>query len=139
MFFKKGVLRNVTKLTEKYLCQSLLEHLFFKEHLRLLLLWFILVVLMVVTWVNWFSRHRFKLEAKDFMFQIPNSPEKFCKFQRANTCFVFNKKSSGFYFSLFHSQLVYTCSKHGLVQSLVKTFPKWIYFFFSQVAHNCSN
>ena len=43
---------------------------FFTEHLRWLLLWFILVASIAVTWVSWFSVHRFKLEAEDFIFHI---------------------------------------------------------------------
>ena len=43
---------------------------FFTEHLRWLLLWFILVASIVVTWVSWFNGHKFKLEAVDFIFHI---------------------------------------------------------------------
>ena len=43
---------------------------FFTEHLQWLLLWFILVAFIVVTWVSWFSGHKFKLEAEDFIFHI---------------------------------------------------------------------
>ena len=92
MFCKKGLLRNFAKFTVKYLCQSLFvlkfskketlvkvfhsefckvsESAFFTEHLRWLLLWFILVTSIVVTWVSWFSGHKYKLEAEDFIFHI---------------------------------------------------------------------
>ena len=46
------------------------KNTFFTVHLRWLLLRFILVASIVVTWVSWFSRHRFKLKAEDFIFQI---------------------------------------------------------------------
>ena len=77
MFCKKGVLRNFAKFTGKYLCQSLFfnkvfkkvtlvqvlysefckvsESTFFTEHLWWLLLWFILVASIAVTWLSWFS------------------------------------------------------------------------------------
>ena len=43
---------------------------FFTKHLRWLLLWFILVASIVVTWGSWFSGRKYKLEAGDFIFQI---------------------------------------------------------------------
>ena len=112
---------------------------FFTQHLRWLLLWFILVASIVVTWVSWFSGHRFKLEAKDFFFHIIQ--RNFANFGVKILVLCSIKSLWSFYFSLFHSQLIYTCSKNGVVQSLVKTFPKriYIYFFYSQVAYNCSN
>ena len=41
-----------------------------------------------------------------------------------------------FYFSLFCSQLVYTCSKFGYSNPKMKIV---FFFFYSQVAYNCSN
>ena len=43
---------------------------FFTEHLRWLLLWFVLVASIVVTWVSWFNGQKFKLEDLDFIFHI---------------------------------------------------------------------
>ena len=92
----------------------------------------------VVTWTSWFSRHKFKLEAKDFIFHIlqinfPNFGVKMLVLCSAKSLW-------SFYFPLFCCQLVCTCSKYEVVQSLVKTFPKQIFFcFYSQVAYNCSN
>ena len=43
---------------------------FFTEHLRWLLLWFISNTSIIVTWVSWFSGHKFKLEAENFIFHI---------------------------------------------------------------------
>ena len=151
MFFKKGVLRNFAKFIGKHLCQSLffnkvvfkkrlwhrcftvsfakfLKAPFFTEYLRWLLLWFILVASIIVTWVSWSSRHRFKLEDKDFIFHILQ--RNFANFGVKILALCSPKSLRSFYFSLFRSQLVYTCSMHGVVQSLVKTFPKRIYIFF---------
>ena len=102
---------------------------FFTEHLQWLLLWFILVASVVVTWVNWFSGHRFKLEAEDFIFHILQ--RKFPNFGVKILALSSAKSLRNFYFSLFRSQLVYTCSKYEVVQSLVKPFPKLIFFSFS--------
>ena len=83
---------------------------FFTEHLRWLLLWFILVASIVVTWVSWFSGHMFRLEAEDFIFHIfqrnfPNFSVKILALCSANSL-------RSCYFSLFRSQVVYTCSKY---------------------------
>ena len=43
---------------------------FFTEHLRWLLLWFVLVASIVVTWVSWFNGQKFKLEDLDFICHI---------------------------------------------------------------------
>ena len=111
---------------------------FFTEHLQWLLLWLILVASIVVNWVSWFSRHRFKLEAKDFMFF--NLQRNFQDFSKKILVLCSAKSLWSFYFPLFCCQLVCTCSKYEVVQSLVKTFPKQIFFcFYSQVAYNCSN
>ena len=113
---------------------------FFTEHLQWLLLWFILVTSIVVTWVSWFSGHRFKLEAKDFIFRVLQ--RNFPNFGVKILALCSAKSLWSFYFSLFCSKLVYTCSKYGVVQSLVKAFPKWIFIFFlfySQVAYNFLN
>ena len=104
------------------------KNTFFTEHLRWLLLWFILVTSVFVTWVSWFSRHKFKLEAKDFIFHILQG--NFANFGVKILALCLTKSLRSFYFSLFRSQLVYTCSKHGVLQSLVKTFPKRIYNYF---------
>ena len=74
---------------------------------------------------------RTQVQTESRGFYLPYSPEKFSKFRCENTCFVFSKKSSKFQFSLCCSQLVYTCSKYGVVQTLFKTFPKRIFFPFS--------
>ena len=84
---------------------------FFTEHLRWLPLWFILVASIVVTWVSWFRGHKYKLEAKDFIFHIlqrnfPNFGMKILALWSA-------KSIRSFYFSLCCSQLIYTCSKFG--------------------------
>ena len=92
-----------------------------------MLLWFILVTSIAVTWVSWFSGHRFKLEVEDFIFHV--LLRNFANFSVKILVLCSVKSLRSFYFSLFRSQLVYTCSKHGVVQSLVKTFPKRIYFF----------
>ena len=115
------------------------KNTFFTEHLRWLLLLFILVASIVVTWVSWFSGHRFKLEAEDFIFHILQ--RNFSNFGVKILALCSAKSLRGFYFSLFRPQLVYTCLKYGVVQSLVKTFPRRIFFFFfySQVAYYCSN
>ena len=108
---------------------------FFTGHL---LLWFILIASIVVTWVSWFSRHKFKLEAEDFIFHIIQ--RNFSNFGEKILALC-SAKSLPSYYSLGRSQLVYNCSKYEIVQSLVKTFTKRIFFFFfySQVAYNCSN
>ena len=87
---------------------------------------FILVSSIVVTWASWFSRHRFKLEVEDFIFHILQ--KNFPNF--AMKILLFSARSlRSFYFSSFRSQLIYTCSKHGVVQKLIKKFPKRIYIF----------
>ena len=172
MFCKKGVLRNFATFTGKHLCQSLffnklaglrpsallkkrlwhkcfpvklakfLRTPFFTEHLRWLLLWFILVTSIVVTcvtWASWFSGHRFKLEAENFTFHILQ--KNFPNFGMKILFLCSARSLRSFYFSLFCSQLIYTCSKHGVVQTLVKTSPKRIHIFslfFSQAAYHCS-
>ena len=65
-FFKKKTLAHVFY---SEFCESS-KSTFFIEHLPWMLLWFILVASIVVTWVSWFSRHKFKLEAEDFIFHI---------------------------------------------------------------------
>ena len=92
MFCKKSVPRNFAKFPGKDLCQSLFfnkvfeketlaqvfycefceisKNTFFTEHLRWLLLWFMLVPSIVATWVSWFNGYRFKLEAEGFIFHI---------------------------------------------------------------------
>ena len=92
MLCENRVLRNFAKFTVNYLCQSLFLIKFFKkealvqvfysefckvsksafstEHLQWLLLRFILVASIVVTGLSWFSRHKGKLETKDFIFNI---------------------------------------------------------------------
>ena len=87
---------------------------FFTEHLRWLLLWFILVASIVVTWVSWFSRHKFKLEAEDFIFHILQ--RNFPNFGVKILALWLAKSLRSFCFSLCRSQLIYSC--------LVKTFPK---------------
>ena len=132
MFWKKVVLRNFTKFTGKHLCQSLFfkkvkkealaqvfysefckisKSTFFTEHLQWLLLWLILVASIIVAWVSWFSWHRFKLEAEDFIFHILQ--RHFPNFGVEILALCSAKSLQSFYFSLFCSQLVYTCSKFG--------------------------
>ena len=84
---------------------------FFTGHLWWLLLWFILVTSIIVTWVSWFSGHKFKLEVEDFIFHIlqrnfPNFGVKILALWSA-------KSLRSFCFSLCRSQLIYTCSKFG--------------------------
>ena len=139
MFCKKSVPRNFAKFPGKDLCQSLFfnkvfeketlaqvfycefceisKNTFFTEHLRWLLLWFMLVPSIVATWVSWFNGYRFKLEAEGFIFHILQRNFQFCVQQ----------KSSGFLFFLILFSA--TCSKYGVFQSLVITFPKRILFF----------
>ena len=77
---------------------------FSTEHLRWLLLGFILVASIVVTWVSWFSGHKYKLEAKDFIFHIlQRNFSNVCE----NTCFVISKKYSEFLlsFKLFSADI----------------------------------
>ena len=90
----------------------------------------------VVTWASWFSGHRFKLEAKDFIFH--NSPEKFSKFGPEKTCFVFSKKSSEFLLWLILFSVGIYLLKVWLKHSQNR---KFFFFFYSQVAYtyNCSN
>ena len=120
------------------LCQ-ISRSAFFTEHLRWLILWFILVASIVVTWVSWFSRHKLKLEAEDFIFHFLQ--RNFLNFSVKILALCSEKSLQSFYFFLSCSQLVYTCSKYGVVQSLFKTFPKQIlfFFFYSQKTYNCSN
>ena len=65
-FFKKETLAQVFY---SEFCE-ISKSTFLTEHLRWLLLWFILVASIVVTWVSWFSGQKFKLEAKDCIFHI---------------------------------------------------------------------
>ena len=67
---------------------------------------------------------------------LPYSPEKFSNFRRENTCFVFSKKSSEFLLFLI------------LLSAGIYLFKVWLkrsqngyifFFFYSQVAYNCSN
>ena len=113
------------------------KNIFFTEHPWCL--WFILIASIIVTWVSWFSGHMFKLEAEDFIFHILHRNSLNFGVKILALCSA--KSLRGFYFSLFRSQLVYNCWKYGIVQNLVETFPKRIFFFFfySQVANNCSN
>ena len=74
-----------------------------------------------VTWASWFSGHRFKLEAEILssifpweVFQILDWKYLFCVQQEVFRVFIFP------YFVL---------SWYILAQRLVKTFPKWKYFF----------
>ena len=98
---------------------------FFTEQLQgLLLLWFISVASIIITWMSWSSRHRFKLEAEDFIFRILQ--RFFPNFGMKIPALCSAKCLQTFYFSLFGSQLVYTCSKYEVVKSLVK---KFLYFF----------
>ena len=105
--------------------ETILRILFFIEHLNWLLLWFILVASIILTYASWFSRHRFKLEAEDLISHILqiNSPNFIMKILALCSA----KSLQSFYISLFCSQLVYTCLKHGVVRILVKSFPKLIY------------
>ena len=85
--------------------------LFLKTQSVMLGFWFILVASIVVTWPSSFSRHMFKMEAEDFGFHIlqrnlPNFGEKILVLCSA-------KSLRSFSFSLFCSQLIYTCSKFG--------------------------
>ena len=130
MFFKKGVFRNFRKFIVKYLCQSLLfnkdfletpvqvfysefskvsKSAFFTEHLRWLLLWFILVASFIVTWVSWPSRYRYKLEAEDFIFHTLQ--RNFLNIGVKIFTLWYAKSIRSFCFSLSCSQLVYTSSK----------------------------
>ena len=61
--------------------------------------------------VGWFSGQRFKLEAKDFIFHIPL--RSFPNFGLKILVLCSARSLWSFYFSLFCSQLVYTCSKIG--------------------------
>ena len=126
-------LRNFAKLTEntcarvsfliKFFKKETLVQVFYSEfckvsksafsteHLRWLLLGFILVASIVVTLVSWFSGHKYKLEAKDFIFHI-------LQINFPNVCVTIlalwsAKSIRSFYFSLSCSQLIYTCSKFG--------------------------
>ena len=125
-FFKKETLAQL--LYSEFCNFVILRALFFTEHLWWVLLWFILVASIIVTWVSWFSRHRFKLEAEDFISHILQ--RNFPNFSMKILALCLAKSLRSFYFSLFRSQLVYTCSKYGIVQSLVKTFLKHIFFLF---------
>ena len=78
-----------------------------------------------VTWTSQFSRHKFRLEAENFIFHI---------LKRSISNLVLC--SAKLYFSLFCSQLVYTCSKFGYSNPKMKIV---FFFFYSQVAYNCSN
>ena len=64
-----------------------------------------------VTWAGWFSGHRFKLEAEDFIFHIPL--RSFPNFRLKILVLCSTRSLPSFYFSLFFSQLVHTCSKIG--------------------------
>ena len=103
-FFKKETLAHV--LYSEF-CESS-KSAFFIEHIPWMLLWFILVASIVVTWVSWFSGHKFKLEAENFIFHIlqRNFPSFGVKILA-----LCSAKSSCF--SLCRSQLIYTCSKLG--------------------------
>ena len=73
--------------------------------------WFILVASIIVTWPSLFSGHRFKLESEDFVFHILQRNFSNFGIKILVRCSVRSLQS--FYFSLFCSQLVYTCSKFG--------------------------
>ena len=112
---------------------------FFLEDLRWLLLWFISITSIVVTWVSWFSGQKFKLEAENFIFHILHKNVR--NFSVKILALWSAKNFRLFHFSLCHSQLVYTWSNYEVVQSLAKAFLKQIFFslFYSQVVYNCSN
>ena len=115
------------------------KNIFFTEHLRWLLLWFILVASIVATWVSWFSGHAFKLEAEDFIFDILKRI--FQNFGVKILALCSAKVFGVFIFSYF------VLSWYILVQSM-KLFKVWLkrsqngylfFFFYSQVVYNCSN
>ena len=99
-FFKKETLAQVFY---SEFCE-ISKSTFFTEHFRWLLLWFILVASIIVTLVSWFSRHRSKLEAEDFIFHILQ--RNFPNFGVKILALCSSKSLWSFYFSLFHSQLV---------------------------------
>ena len=72
---------------------------------------FILVASIAVIWPSSFSGYRFKLEAEDFIFHILQ--RNFPNFDVKILVSCSTKSLRSFYFSLFRSQLVYTCSKFG--------------------------
>ena len=74
--------------------------------------WFNLVTSILVTFVNWFNGHRFKLKAEDFIFYILQI--NFPNFSMKRLVLYSAKSLQSFDFSLFCFQLVYTCSKFGL-------------------------
>ena len=90
---------------------------FFPEDLRWLLLWFIFITSIVVTWVSWFSGQKFKLEAENFYLRY--SPQKCSKFWCKNTCFVVSQKFSVISFFLMSLSAgiylikLWSCSKFG--------------------------
>ena len=69
-------------------------------------------------------------------FYLSYSPDKSCKFRPENTCFVFSKKSSEilFFLILFSAgiYLLKVCLKRSQNGNI-------FFFFYSQVAYNCSN
>ena len=115
------------------------KNIFFTEHLRWLLLWFILVASIVATWVSWFSGHAFKLEAEDFIFHILK--RNFQNFGVKILALCSAKVFRVFIFPYF------VLSWYILVQSM-KLFKVWLkrsqngylfFFFYLQVVYNCSN
>ena len=144
---KKGVLRDFAKFTGKNLCQSLFFNIFFSKRdsgtcftvsfAKVLRTFFLQntsggcfcgsswsLPCLQIGWVG----HRFKLETEEIIFHILQ--RNFPNFNVKILALCPTKSLWSFYFSLFHSQLVYTCSNHGVVQSLVRLFPKQIYIFF---------
>ena len=87
-----------------------------------------------MTLASWFSGHSFKLEAEDFILHIPQ--RSFPNFGLKILVLCSARTLWSFYFSLFCSQLVYTCSKFGYSNPKMKIV---FFFFYSQVAYNCSN
>ena len=106
-FFKKKTLAQVFY---SEFCK-ISKNTFFTEHLQWLLLWFILVASIVVTWVSWFSRHMFRLAAKDFVFHVLQI--NFPNFNLKTLALWSAKSLWSLWFSLCRSQLIYTCSNFG--------------------------
>ena len=65
----------------------------------------------IVTLASWFSGHRFKLEAGDLIFHLPQ--RSFPNFGLKILVLCLARSLRSFYFSLFFSQLGHICSKIG--------------------------
>ena len=110
-YFEKHLRTTASVNSRKAVLQESLASPFLTTQSIMLGFWFILLASIFVTWASWFSGHRFKLEAENFIFHILQI--NFPNFGVKISVLCSARSLRSFYFSLFCFQLVYTCSNFG--------------------------